>query len=61
MYLIDRVYITDYCIWIQKASDKQLKSLASELNHFEFQRELSDWELEDLEKAAKERKEEELK
>ncbi|KAJ3262036.1 Hsp90 cochaperone shq1 [Boothiomyces macroporosus] len=58
MYLIDRVYITDYCIWIQKASDRQLKSLASELNHFEFKRELSDWELEDLEKAAKESKEE---
>ncbi|KAJ3326278.1 Hsp90 cochaperone shq1 [Boothiomyces sp. JEL0866] len=58
MYLIDRVYISDYCTWIQKASDKTVKSLASELHHFEFKRELSGWELEGLEKAARERKEE---
>ncbi|KAJ3273002.1 Hsp90 cochaperone shq1 [Terramyces sp. JEL0728] len=59
MYLIDRVYITDYCVWIQKASDKQIKSLASELHHFEFNRELSGWQLQELEETAKQHKEQE--
>lgn len=55
MYLIDRIYITDYCIWIQSASTKTISSLASQLNHFEFKRELSDWPLVDLEAEAKQR------
>lgn len=37
-YIFDRIYVTDFCIWIQKASDSKLKSLASLLNHYEIKK-----------------------
>jgi protein SHQ1 len=49
MYLMDRIFITDYCVWLQKASDKQIKSLASELHHFTMLKEFVGWDLEELE------------
>ena len=57
MFLMDRIYIVDYCIWIQQASAKKISSLASQLNHFSFTRNLcKEWELEKLESDAWERK-----
>jgi protein SHQ1 len=52
MYLMDRIFVTDYCIWIQKASEKHIKSLASELHHFKTTKSMSGWELEEWEQDA---------
>lgn len=61
MFLFDRIFITDYLIWLQSScSDKILKSLASELHHFKFTKSLiSDWDLENLEQESLIRKEQE--
>ncbi|KAI8592159.1 SHQ1 protein-domain-containing protein [Geranomyces variabilis] len=53
MYVLGRVWLDDYCVWIQRASDKRLQSLASELNHATVTKEQIDWDLEQLEKAAR--------
>ena len=31
-YVMNNLYITDYCIWIQKASPKQIQKIAAELD-----------------------------
>jgi protein SHQ1 len=54
MYLMDRIFITDYCIWIQKASEKHIKSLASELHHYKTTKAMSGWDLEEWEQQAQE-------
>jgi protein SHQ1 len=51
-YVLERIYLLDYCIWIQKASDKKLKSLGSELNHFEIDKNFSGFDLSALELMA---------
>ena len=56
MYLMDRIYISDYCCWIQKASTSRLASLASELNHLSVCKTLPFSNLEMLEADALERK-----
>lgn len=57
MFLMDRIYLLDYCVWIQQVSPKKLASLASQLNHFKFTRDLcKGWDLDALENEAKERK-----
>jgi protein SHQ1 len=56
LYILDQLYISDYCIWIQKASDNQLKSLASAMNHFKINKEIAGWNLEALEAEALQRK-----
>ncbi|KAI9208549.1 SHQ1 protein-domain-containing protein [Polychytrium aggregatum] len=53
-YMFNRLYIDDYCIWIQKASDKKIKSLASELNHIAITKEEIGWQLDQLEAYARE-------
>ncbi|KAJ3147561.1 Hsp90 cochaperone shq1 [Geranomyces michiganensis] len=52
MYVLGRVWLDDYCVWIQRASDKRLQSLASELNHATVTKAQVDWDLEQLEQAA---------
>ena len=52
LYVLDRVWITDYCVWIQKASDKRIKSLASELNHYEVSKGDAGFELTEYEGLA---------
>ncbi|KAJ2998371.1 Hsp90 cochaperone shq1 [Globomyces sp. JEL0801] len=54
LYLMNQIYINDYCVWIQQCSDKRIKSLASELNHFKFTKELCGWNLQELETLAQE-------
>ncbi|KAJ3334480.1 Hsp90 cochaperone shq1, partial [Kappamyces sp. JEL0680] len=56
MFLMDRIYITDYCIWIQTASNKRIASLASLVHHTPLKRELSNWPLLYLEQEAQSRK-----
>ena len=34
LYILDRIFITDYCVWIQTSSDTKISQLASELNHY---------------------------
>ncbi|KAJ8323251.1 hypothetical protein QVD99_000440 [Batrachochytrium dendrobatidis] len=54
-FVLDRVWITDYCVWIQQqATDVRLKSLASELHRFKITAELSMWPLKELEELARE-------
>jgi protein SHQ1 len=57
-FVIDRIYLTDYAVWIQTASEKKLKSLASELHRFTPSKALSDWNLHELEQESLSRKEE---
>ncbi|KAH6582912.1 hypothetical protein BASA61_008324 [Batrachochytrium salamandrivorans] len=54
-FVLDRVWVTDYCVWIQQqASDAHLKSLASELHRFKITPELTMWPLKALEELAME-------
>eukprot|EP00842_Homolaphlyctis_polyrhiza_P005828 jgi/Hompol1/6246/HPOL_002240-RA len=53
-FVLDRIWITDYCVWIQHASDRRLRSLASQLHHFQISRELTGWPLGELEELARE-------
>ncbi|KAI8928564.1 SHQ1 protein-domain-containing protein [Entophlyctis helioformis] len=48
-FVLDRVWVTDYCVWIQHASDKRLRQLASELHHFQVTKDLTGWPLEEYE------------
>jgi protein SHQ1 len=59
MYLMDRIYISDYCCWIQKASMSRLVNLASELNHTSIPKSLPFDDLEFLEIDALKRQAEE--
>lgn len=51
-----RLYLNDYCVWIQSANWKILVSLRKELGKLKFEKEEMDWFLSDLEKEAKEYK-----
>lgn len=33
VYICSRIWLTDYCCWVQKCDDKVLFALASEINH----------------------------
>lgn len=52
MFMLERIYIEDYCIWIQQIGESRLISLASELNHTPMHRNLSGWPLEQLDLQA---------
>ncbi|XP_078399849.1 protein SHQ1 homolog isoform X1 [Cetorhinus maximus] len=51
-YLLNDLYITDYCIWIQKVKSKKLASLAESLQNVKVTKNDLGFELEELEKAA---------
>ncbi|KAI8808749.1 SHQ1 protein-domain-containing protein [Cladochytrium replicatum] len=59
---LNRLFIDDYCIWLQKASDHTIRSLASELNHIKITKEdvgwplieIEQWRLEDVDDDEKE-------
>ncbi|KAI8917775.1 SHQ1 protein-domain-containing protein [Powellomyces hirtus] len=53
MYVLSRVWLDDYSVWIQRASDKQLQSLASELNHVKITKSQIGWDLDQVEEAAR--------
>uniref|UniRef100_UPI00398EDB02 protein SHQ1 homolog isoform X2 n=1 Tax=Pristiophorus japonicus TaxID=55135 RepID=UPI00398EDB02 len=51
-YLLNDLYITDYCIWIQKSKSKKLAFLAESLQHVNIAKSDLGLELEELEEAA---------
>ncbi|XP_077582025.1 protein SHQ1 homolog [Stigmatopora nigra] len=51
-YILNDLYITDYCIWIQKIKSKKLSALSAALQNVSIQKKDLDLELEELEKAA---------
>ncbi|XP_072308002.1 protein SHQ1 homolog [Eucyclogobius newberryi] len=51
-YILNDLYITDYCIWIQRVKSKKLTALASALQKISLKKKDLELELEELEKAA---------
>ncbi|XP_039189448.1 protein SHQ1 homolog isoform X1 [Crotalus tigris] len=51
-YILNDLYITDYCIWIQKAKSKKLAALADCMQKAELAKEDLGFELNELETAA---------
>lgn len=51
-YILNDLYITDYCIWIQKVKSKKVTALASVLQKASLEKKDLALELEELEKAA---------
>jgi protein SHQ1 len=60
--VIDRLFVEDYCVWVQSCSEKRLKSLASELNHFDINtiKNKCGWDLDQLENIVQTRLEVEV-
>ncbi|KAK6176745.1 hypothetical protein SNE40_014986 [Patella caerulea] len=52
-YILNDIYITDYCVWLQSASDEKLKSLAKALKDLNIKKIDVKLNLEELEAAAK--------
>ncbi|XP_032404871.1 protein SHQ1 homolog isoform X1 [Xiphophorus hellerii] len=52
-YILNDLYITDYCIWIQRVSSKKMLELASMLQHTPLQKKDLELELDELESAAR--------
>ncbi|KAI8343923.1 SHQ1 protein-domain-containing protein [Chlamydoabsidia padenii] len=55
-YVYSKVWLDDYCVWIQHASDAVLRTLAHELHHFTLKKKDIDWDLEELEEVARQMK-----
>lgn len=51
-YLLNQLYITDYCVWIQRIKDNKLISLADSLKKLKISKDDICLDLEDLEAAA---------
>ncbi|KAK4290660.1 hypothetical protein Pmani_036459 [Petrolisthes manimaculis] len=51
-YLLNQLYITDYCVWIQKVKDNKLISLADSLKKIKVNKTDLQLDLEELEAAA---------
>uniref|UniRef100_A0A671SIJ8 Protein SHQ1 homolog n=1 Tax=Sinocyclocheilus anshuiensis TaxID=1608454 RepID=A0A671SIJ8_9TELE len=51
-YILNDLYITDYCIWIQRVKSKHVLELAESLHNAKLQKNHLDLELEILEQAA---------
>lgn len=51
-YLLNELYITDYCIWVQKISEKKIKKLGDLFEKEEVSKSDIGFELEELEAAA---------
>ncbi|KAM3589150.1 hypothetical protein VKS41_000028 [Umbelopsis sp. WA50703] len=52
-YVYCKIWLDDYCIWIQQSNENVLKTLAHELHHFNLPKALLDWDLEELEELAR--------
>ncbi|KAF9116386.1 hypothetical protein BGX27_003069 [Mortierella sp. AM989] len=53
-YIYSKMFIEDYCVWIQSSSEKVIRTLAHELHHFHIEKSELGWHLEELEILAKE-------
>ncbi|KAI8996955.1 SHQ1 protein-domain-containing protein [Pilobolus umbonatus] len=56
-YIYSKLYIDDYCVWIQRANDNVLKTLAHEIHHLTINKSEIGWELDELEEIADQMKE----
>jgi hypothetical protein len=52
-YVMNNLYITDYCVWIQRASSRHIQNLALELKQVKMEKNRMGWELAELEQAAR--------
>ena len=52
-YIINNLYITDYCVWVQKVKEETLDELAKALEEISLSKKDIELDLELLEKAAK--------
>nr|XP_046240727.1 protein SHQ1 homolog [Scatophagus argus] len=52
-YILNDLYITDYCVWIQRVKSKKMTSLAAVLQNASLQKKDLGLELEELEEAAR--------
>lgn len=57
-YVYSKIFLEDYCVWIQGASEKVIRTLAHEVHHFQPNKSELEWHLEELETLAKEAPEE---
>ncbi|GFR70690.1 protein SHQ1 [Elysia marginata] len=53
-YPLNDLYLTDYCVWVQRSDPNQLKSMAEALGKVEISKSDMDFNLEAMEKEAKE-------
>lgn len=53
-YIYSRVWVNDYCAWIQYASDEVLRGLAHEVRKVELSKSMVGLEIDELEEAARE-------
>ncbi|KAI9253810.1 SHQ1 protein-domain-containing protein [Phascolomyces articulosus] len=53
-YVYSKIWLDDYCVWIQHSSDHVLRTLAHELHHFSITKNEIEWELEEIENIASE-------
>ncbi|KAM3621401.1 uncharacterized protein V6R79_010787 [Siganus canaliculatus] len=51
-YILNDLYITDYCVWIQRVKSKKMTALAATLQKVSLQKKDLELELEELEEAA---------
>lgn len=52
-YLLNDLYITDYCVWIQYSKEKRLKEISDILKNIKISKEMVGFDLECLEAAGK--------
>ncbi|KAI8393944.1 SHQ1 protein-domain-containing protein [Radiomyces spectabilis] len=55
-YIYSKIWLDDYCVWIQHASDHVIRTLAHELHHFTLGKNDLGWDLVELEELAREMK-----
>ncbi|KAG2223282.1 hypothetical protein INT45_007008 [Circinella minor] len=48
-YVYSKIWLDDYCVWIQHSSDHVLRTLAHELHHFSINKNEIGWDLEEIE------------
>lgn len=53
-YILNDLYITDYCVWIQTASKKKLASLSDTIAKISIQKDMIGFNLSEIEQAAEE-------
>lgn len=58
MHIVARLYLTDYCVWVQYASEASLASLADAVEACKVEREDTEWPLKELEELAQEEEDE---
>lgn len=51
-YIYSKIWLDDYCTWIQQSSDHVIRTLARELHYFQLQKKDVNFDLELLEQAS---------